>query len=132
MLNTGPWPARIWSTIRKLMNASSSTQRWVHPSTTRKATGSPRSPSSSARDGEWGPGAVPADGSSTTDVAGVEGGMAGAYDGGPRSLLPRSRNSGLIDVCLHPFMTDPAPAPPLAEISAFITYVSRLATSDAV
>ena len=29
-------------------------------------------------------------------------------------------------------MAEPAAAPPLAEISAFITYVSRLATSDAV
>ena len=38
-LKTGPCPARIWSTTRKLRNASSSTQRCVQPSTTRTDDG---------------------------------------------------------------------------------------------
>jgi DNA-binding MarR family transcriptional regulator len=37
-----------------------------------------------------------------------------------------------IDVCLQPFMSETTAPAALDEISAFITYVSRLATSDAV
>jgi DNA-binding MarR family transcriptional regulator len=44
----------------------------------------------------------------------------------------RACASAKIDVWLHAFMADTAPPQHVADISAFITYVSRLATSEAV